>query len=234
MIGNENLFTFYRSKSWNDLLKVIKQERVNSDGHIICAYCGKPIVRAYDCIGHHVIELTEENVNDAEISLNPDNIVLVHHRCHNFIHNKLEYKTRYVYLVYGPPLSGKTAWVKENQRSGDLVVNVDNIWECVSGCERFVKPGTLNAVVFGVKEYLLDCIRYRKGKWKTAYVVGGYPICSERERLCKTLGAQEIFIEATRDECLQRLQQREKPLIIKDWISYIDRWFDQYGPPGET
>ena len=79
-----SLYTFYRSKEWRRLLDILKNERLNDQGEIICSYCGKPIVRAYDIIGHHKHELTEENVNDFNISLNPDNVELVHHRCHNY------------------------------------------------------------------------------------------------------------------------------------------------------
>ena len=82
MTGKFSLDTFYSSKEWEKLRKLIAQERVDADGNIICAHCGKPIVKAYDMIGHHKIALTEENVNDATISLNPENIDLVHHRCH--------------------------------------------------------------------------------------------------------------------------------------------------------
>ena len=60
--------SFYTSREWRKLLQTIKMERLNDDGQIICEYCGKPIVNAYDIIGHHKIELNEENVNDYDIS----------------------------------------------------------------------------------------------------------------------------------------------------------------------
>ena len=69
-----SLYNFYRSDNWTNLLKVLKLQRVDTNGNIICEYCNKPIVRAYDCIGHHKVELTEENYTDADISLNPDSI----------------------------------------------------------------------------------------------------------------------------------------------------------------
>ena len=84
-----NLGNFYKSPEWFKLMQIIKTERLNPQGELICEHCGKPIVRAYDCIGHHVIALTEDNVNDYDISLNPENIMLLHHRCHNKIHNRL-------------------------------------------------------------------------------------------------------------------------------------------------
>lgn len=222
-----NLYKFYRSDEWITLLLIIRNERVNDDGYNICEYCGKPIVKAYDCIGHHKIELTEENVNDYSISLNPDNIALVHHRCHNRIHNKLGYSNRKVYVVYGCPLSGKSSWVKEVAVAGDLIVDVDSIWQCVSGLERYNKPDRLKTVVLSTRDYLLESVRYRRGKWLNAYVIGGYPFAAERERLVDSLGAQEVFINTDKAVCLKRLYDCGDR-NVDEWEKYINDWWLQY------
>lgn len=223
-----SLYNFYRSTEWEHLISILRLERVNENGEVICEHCGKPIVKKYDCIGHHMVELTEENYMDARISLNPDNIMLVHHKCHNIIHDKLGMlQQKQVYLIYGSPLSGKTAWVKENMVAGDLIVDMDNIWECVSGQPRYVKPNRLKAAVFAVRDNLLESVKYRRGKWLNAYVIGGYPYQAERERLCEELGAREIYINTTKEECLQRLQEdteRDKT----EWNKYIDIWWLQH------
>ena len=222
-----DLSSFYHGKEWRKLVEAIRIERVNEDGQLICEYCGKPIVRKYDAIGHHKVELTEENVNDFEVSLNPDNVVMVHHACHNRIHDKLGYSRREVYLVYGPPRAGKTTWVRENMTEGDLVVDMDNVWECVSMCDRYVKPKRLNAVVFKVRDVLIDAVKYRLGRWHNAYVIGGYPLSSERERLCRELGAREVFIDATMEECIQRAEGMEGE-NAEDWKKFIAEWFERY------
>ena len=165
-----SLSQFYKSNEWEALVKFLRLERVNEQGLLLCAHCGKPIVKAYDCIGHHVIELTEENYNNADIALNPDNIVLVHHRCHNKIHNKLGYSQRQVFVVYGSPLSGKSSYVKETMVEGDLIIDMDRIWQCVSGCPEYVKPNRLKSVVFSARDNLLESVKYRRGKWLNAYV----------------------------------------------------------------
>jgi len=222
-----SLYNFYRSDQWESLLKVIKLERQDSQGNIICAYCGKPIVRAYDCIGHHVIELTEENYTDANISLNPDNIQLVHHKCHNIIHNKLFSGQRQVFIVYGSPLAGKSSYVAEAMAEGDLIIDMDRIWSCVSGCDTYVKPARLKSVVFAVRDNLLESVKYRRGKWLNAYIIGGYPFKAERERLIDTLGAREVFIDTPYEECVKRLMEcedRDKKL----WEQYISDWWLQY------
>lgn len=224
------LYDFYRSKQWLLLLMTLKHERVDSTGQLICEYCNKPIVRKYDCIGHHKTELTDENFTDANITLNPDNVMLVHHKCHNIIHNKLQHSRRSIYIVYGSPCSGKSSYVRDVLAAGDLVIDMDSIWSCISGCERYSKPQRLNAVAFGIRDYLLDCVKYRRGKWLNAYIIGGYPLISERERLAKELSAELIFIDTSKEECLKRLYADDSR-DNKTWQQYINDWWDRYTPP---
>ena len=222
------LATFYKSKQWQKLLSVIKMERLDENGQIICAHCGKPIVNKYDCIGHHTIFLTEDNVNDTDISLNPDLIQLVHHRCHNRIHDKLGYTKREIFLVYGSPLAGKSSYVDGIKEAGDLIIDIDRIWVCVSGCPMHEKPPKLNSVVFGVRDLLMDFIKHRVGKWDNAYIVGGFPLISERERICRTLGAREIFIDTPKEICIERLKacdDRDQD----EYMKYIEDWWRKYG-----
>ena len=234
MIGKYTLDNFYQSKQWIALMQQLRLQRVNTDGLLLCEHCGRPITKAYDCTGHHVIELTDRNVNDVTISLNPDNIMIVHHKCHNKIHHKLSMTDRRtVYVVYGAPCSGKTSFVRDNMEQGDLVIDIDSIWECVSGCDRYTKPARLNSNVVTLRDNLIEQVRYRVGKWLTAWIIGGYPLTAERERLCKSLGAREIFVDTPRDECLRRLHDAaaNDGRDVDEWTRYISDWFEKYTPP---
>ena len=222
---------FYRSKAWEKLIATLKLERLDADGNIICAYCGRPIVRKYDCIAHHRIELTDDNVNDPTISLNPDNIDLIHFKCHNQIHQRFGGFCQRVYLVYGSPCSGKTSWVDEVANGDDLILDVDRIWDAVCNDGRYRKvngksgrPHRLKANVFGIRDTLIEQIRIRKGMWRNAYIIGGYPLRTDRDRICDMLNATPVYISATIDECLERAD-RERP---KEWKEYIRNWFDDY------
>jgi len=223
-----SLYQFYRSKEWDSFRQVIINERINEYGEVICEHCGKPIIKAYDMILHHVTHLTEENYTDANISLNPDNVQLVHHRCHNLIHNKLSYSQRQVYIVYGSPLSGKSSYVAEAMAEGDLVIDIDSIWQCVSGCDRYIKPARLKSIVFSVRDNLLESVKYRRGKWLNAYIIGGYPYQAERDRLIDSLGAREVFIDTDKEECINRLIAANDGRDVEQWIKYIDDWWLQY------
>ncbi len=220
--------SFYVSPEWRKLLTRIKLERLDDKGQTICEYCNKPITRAYDIIGHHKIELDEDNVMDVNISLNPDNIMLVHHRCHNFIHNKLGYAGRQVFLVYGAPCSGKSTYVAENMQEGDLIIDIDRIWQCVSGLNMYQKPPRLKGIVFRLRDELLNSVKYRLGKWNNCYIIGGYPLQGERERLIKELGARDIFIDTPREECIHRLESSTDGRDKGEWMGYIEEWFNKY------
>lgn len=226
------LETFYKSKEWEAFRQVIIAERTRPDGFIYDEETGKPILRPYDLILHHKIFLTEENVNDATVAFNPENIEVVSHRTHNRLHDRLGMARREVFLVYGPPLAGKTTWVKESKSDGDLVLDLDNIWESITGLPRYVKPPKLRAVAFRLRDDLLDIIKHRFGKWSKAYIIGGYPNTAERERLLQELGAVPIFIEASEAECMQRLENIADGRNANEWRDYIADWFARYTPPG--
>ena len=225
------LETFYKSKEWEAFRQVIIAERTRPDGFIYDEETGKPILRPYDLILHHKIFLTEENVNDATVAFNPENIEVVSHRTHNRLHDRLGMARREVFLVYGPPLAGKTTWVKESKSDGDLVLDLDNIWESITGLPRYVKPPKLRAVAFRLRDDLLDIIKHRFGKWSKAYIIGGYPNTAERERLLQELGAVPIFIEASEAECMQRLENIADGRNANEWRDYITDWFARYTPP---
>ena len=231
-----SLSTFYSSKEWLAFRDIVIHNRLNEEGISICEHCHKPIVKAYDLILHHIEELTEDNVNDVAISLNEDNIQIVHFGCHNKIHDRLGLSgdSKKVYLVYGPPLCGAIDWVSDVKNDGDIIVDMDSIWQCISGCDRYVKSNRLKSNAFGIRDTLLEMIKYRRGHWRNAYVIGGYPLISERQRLCRMLGATEIFIDVDREECIKRLMTCEdvRRENMKDWMNYIDDWFYSYsGPP---
>lgn len=222
----KNLAEFYRSKEWEEFRRIVILDRMK-DGVLYDEITGKPIVKKYDVILHHIEHLTEENVKDASIALNPDNIQIVSFATHNGLHKRNGYKRKEVFIVYGSPLSGKTTWVNENKVEGDLVVDIDNIWQCVTGAKRYEKPNGLKSVVFGVRDNLYEAVKYRRGYWQNAYIIGGFALSSERERLIKEMGAREVYIDTTKEECLKRLEA-DTERDAEEWRKYIENWWRLY------
>lgn len=225
------LSEFYTSDLWRKFRKNLILERINkSDGLIYDEFSGKPILNTYDIVLHHIQPLTMRNVNDFTISLNPENIMIVTHKSHNEIHKRFGYCTQQkVYYVYGAPCSGKSTFVNDNRGNSDIVFDIDNIWECLTGGERYFKPPALNKNVFAVRDCVLDMIKTRYGKWERAWIIEGGARKADRERRIKSLGAEPIFIDTDKKTCLMRLANDEKRIkYVDEWTTYIEQYFNEY------
>lgn len=222
------LSEFYRSKEWAEFRAYLIAKRTAADGFVYDEITGKPIVKAYDIILHHKIPLTLENVNDCNITLNESNIQIVSFRTHNEIHQRFGTWTRHIYLVYGCPLSGKKTYVKERAGIHDLIIDIDRIYECISNNPMYIKSGRLYDCMDATRNALLDCIKYKRGKWTNAFIVGGYPFKGERERIATEYGAEEILIDCDKETALSRLASVQDGRDIKEWEKYIDTWFARY------
>lgn len=222
MIHVDRLHQFYCSKAWRDLSYALK---IASGGK--CARCGEVLVDMSLLIGHHKILLTEDNINNSDVSLNPIGIEIICLNCHNKEHRRFGH-SKNVYIVWGSPLSGKTTAVREMMQYGDIVLDLDSLWQAVTFQPIYTKPNNCRFNVFAIRDALLDQIKTRYGQWYDAYIIGGYPEQYERERLAQALGAELIYCESTKEECMRRLASSEKP---ETWGGYIAEWWDKYTPP---
>lgn len=216
------LHSFYTSKPWRELAYRLKVERGGK-----CAHCEWIALNEEDfshLIGHHKEELTEANVYDADVALNPDKIEIICFDCHNKEHRRFGH-SKHVYIVWGSPLSGKNTAVRQMMQRGDIVLDMDALWQAVTLQPAYEKPDNCRYNIFALRDNLLDQIKTRYGQWYDAYVIGGYPEKYERERLADMLGAETIYVESTKEECLRRRVESGRP---KAWDGYIEEWWRVY------
>ena len=228
-----SLAQFYQSDEWRGLRLALIFERTNQkDGILYCEECGEPIINLFECIAHHKQELTMRNVNDYSISLNPENVMLVHLKCHNMIHARFGFMAqKKVYYVWGAPCSGKSTFVRENKGNSDLVVDIDLLWQAATGGALYDKPDALKTPVFMLRDSLLDIVKTRAGKWERAWIIEGGARKGDRTRRIAALGAEDIFISTDKETCLRRLASDEKRTNVQgQWREYIEEWFAQYQP----
>lgn len=228
----QTLPQFYNSEQWRKFRAQLISDRLNpTDGILYDEYNGQPLLKSYDIVLHHKKPLTLQNVNDFSVSLNPENIMIVSQQSHNEIHKRFGYVAeRKVYYVYGAPCSGKTTFVQNTKGNSDIVVDMDNIWLCITGGARYEKPNALKQNAFTLRDCLIDMVRTRAGKWERAFVIEGGAVKGTRERTIALLGAEPIFIDTDRETCLKRLYgdcnrtQAQK----EEWAQFIAQWFNDY------
>src|SRR5690625_3025552 len=115
MARHSVLHNFYTGRPWVTFRLTLINERGNK-----CEKCGDIIPKSKDIIGHHKVELTPENVHDHNISLNPKLVELLCFDCHNKEHKRFGYQgEKKVFLVYGPPMAGKSTLVRTQMGRGD-------------------------------------------------------------------------------------------------------------------
>ena len=214
------LQSFYRSKEWVNFRKVFIAERLARDGEIIDEVTNKPIIKPYDIILHHKIHLTESNVNDYNISLNPDNIMIVSFATHNKIHEK-GFQCKKVYIVYGAPCSGKSYYVDSIATDNDLIIDIDRIYNALNNS----RSDKLLNTVMNTYRYLLDIVKTRNGLWNNAYIIRGLPNAMERKRLSDMLDAELIFIDTDKKTCLERSKEKSS-----DYYKFVEDWFSKFIP----
>lgn len=243
MKNYDNTTQFYNGQDWANCKAQVTQERLK-DGALYCEHCGKLILKSFNpnaknnkgaIVYHHKIYLTNENVNDASISINPQNIAVLHWQCHNEVHNRFNGTAvaveRKVYLVTGAPLSGKTTFVREHMQEGDLVFDIDDLWQILSGLPRYIKPNTLKTTVFNLRLAVKEQIAKGAGSWRNAYIIESLPLATDRKREAERYKAHNteiITMEASREECLNRLYTMPNGRDIKAYEEYINNYFNDY------
>ena len=88
-------------------------------------------------------------MNDGHINLNPKNVLLAHHRCHNAIHERFgQAMMQRVYIVYGASLAGKTSYRRASKGHKDLVLDLDELYQVITLLPVYDIPTEMENYVF--------------------------------------------------------------------------------------
>ena len=134
--------------------------------------------------------------------------------------------TKDVILVCGAPGSGKSTYVKENIRQGDLVVDLDAITSALSG-SSFTHPDYSNImdIVLAVRDTLYSSIKKGVGNWKRAFVITSTPDKSAISSLAAQLNATVHWMNTSETECRKRIAEDSTRNDKELFNGLITEWF---------
>ena len=235
------LASFYAGDDWSECKAAVLSKRIKG-GAIYCEHCGEIILKDFNprernnagaMVFHHKRPLlTVADANNAAISINENNIAILHWQCHNIVHNRFTGQNtqpeQKVYLITGAPCSGKTTFARERMQAGDVIVDIDDIWQQISGQPRYVKPNSLKPIVFKTRDEQEEQVRIRSGTWRNAFIIKSLPLPMERTRAAERFGAELITLETTKEECLERLRKKPNGRNVADYEKFINNYFDMY------
>lgn len=126
-----------------------------------------------------------------------------------------------VFFIHGAPCSGKSTYVKEHLKRGDIVCDVDELYTAISQNEQHDAELYAHKVACELFNHLLDIVRDRKGNWKNAYVISTANTTEQVEEMKERIHADEaVFVDTPFEVCMERAENR--PFYFQ-WI--IEEWF---------
>lgn len=164
-----------------------------------------------------------------------DNLQGLCRACHDR-KTKIERAGRWVFtkstipvtIVAGPPGAGKTAYIEERAKWGDLVVDVDALYAALSMLPWYEKPDVLLPFVMEVRDAVLARLS-RPSQVRAAWVITSEADRGKLEKLSETLGGALVVLEVNALECVRRISQDERRADRwEQWQEIVNAWWRKW------
>lgn len=121
-------------------------------------------------------------------------------------------------LVVGPPGSGKSSYVRERVKFGEMVVDVDELFRALTLRPMWEKPPQLIGAVLAVRDYLIE-------SFEPAWVISSNAERGYREGMREKYGAEVVVLETPAEVCLARIEADGRE---GEWGPRVARWWEEY------
>lgn len=135
-----------------------------------------------------------------------------------------------VVIVAGPPGSGKTTYVAKHKHAGDLVVDMDLLYQALTGgLPMYDKPDCLLPFVCEARDAVMARLA-RASQVRRAWLITGKAYLGELMQLKDQLGAERVMVlEVSPNECLRRI--RDDPRRSARWQLWeplVRQWWERW------
>lgn len=182
--------------------------------HPYCVKCDEPAT---------VVDHVQDHKGNYRLFWDASNHQALCKRCHDRKTARGNMATPKRIVVCGPPASGKTTWVQQRRKAGDLVLDVDAIGATVFGCTEHEWPDTAVPMMSAIREAV---VRFVKQRWQGK----AYLIVSDKhsaQQCAQAIGAEIVTMDTGLDTCRQRAAGRGASVIAA-----IERWAIGVAPTG--
>lgn len=130
-------------------------------------------------------------------------------------------------IVYGSPCSGKTTYVRNNAGNSDFIFDYDRLLVATTDrVSHLADKHALHWLILDLRQKFVESAKSAGNvevfwlvcSWNTSYI----------KALLEGVDSEEIFIEATKEECYRRLENDETRPDKDEWKLVIDEWFEKH------
>ena len=136
-------------------------------------------------------------------------------------------KMKYVIVVTGPPGSGKSAYVKQHIKPGDLMWDYDEVLKAMTGQDLYYRPEWGIDVCTAMRDALYKNIDSNT-KVKKVWIITCAPKRYQRDELRKRFDAEVIIIKPDMQVCIDRINQDIRRPNKSIWVDAITQWYNDY------
>ncbi len=131
-----------------------------------------------------------------------------------------------VTVVCGPPGAGKTTYVTEHAKPGDLIVDFDALYSALSGRPLYSKADALLPFVSEAHDAVVERLRTRSNV-NHAWLIEMAPRREQRQAYERD-GADVILLATPTAECLRRIAADELRANWEGWRALVRDWWATY------
>lgn len=130
-----------------------------------------------------------------------------------------------LYVVQGPPAAGKTTWVQQRAKHGDIVIDLDAIAAALTPDAGHNHPTAVLRCARQARRAAID-EAFRHSGDVDVYVIHALP-SAKAVTMYAEHGARMVTIDPGRDVVEQRIAE-QRP---RSTLAFAARWYAQLGSP---
>lgn len=120
-----------------------------------------------------------------------------------------------IHVIVGAPCSGKSTYVREHAKSGDLIVDFDKIAEALGSAKSHEAEGIVKEAAFAARESVINIAL--RNKDADSWIIHTSP-SDERMKMYEDAWADIVTLDTDKETCLARARNDGRPQQSFDGI----------------